>query len=272
MEEIRLSLPIIPSPTKKLSLSVPKKQQSLPVLKRIPTTVRGPPLLINKLSSAQRLRREKTFTSAKTEIGKALEQMYEEHIQVELHEIEHVVEQVNSFLYTISHRINKNRHNLKFGEPHLTGPAMNGLTTKYNYNELTAYFPLKFKDFRVKGAYQGYTCIHTNRNPSFDRFQTIRSDGHRNLISPMKISLALHELMTHLCQSLGRGSVLPFQSNNSQHGEGSHQIVILLEDGIRLTVIPSLHPKSLRRDEDGTIYIAKPYQYDQDPNSDTLWR
>lgn len=272
MEEIRLSLPIIPSPSKKLSLSLPKKQLSLPVLKRIPTSVRGPPLLINKLSSAQRLRREKTFTSAKTEIGKALQQMDEEHVHVEEHEVENVLEQVKTFLYTISHRINKNRHNLKFGEPYLTGPAINGLTTKYNYNELTVYFPLKFKDFRMKGSYQGYTCIHTNRNPSFDRFQTIRSEGHRNLISPMKISQALHELMTHLCQSVGRGSTLPFHSNNSVHGEGTHQIVILLEDGIRLTVIPSLHPKPLKRDEDGTIYITKPYHYDQDPESDTLWR
>lgn len=270
MEEIRLSLPMLPGPKRKAPIS--RKQQSLPVLTRIPTRIRGPPLLVNKLSSAQLLRRDKTFASAKTAVGKALEDVYDGHVEVREWEIQNVIEQTNTFLYAIAHRINKNRHNLKFGEMQLAGPALNGLTTQHNYKHLLVYLPLKLKEFRLRGAYQGYTSIHTSRNPSYDRFQTIRSDSHKTLISPFKVSQAIHELMAHICQSVGRGAALPFLSNNSDYGEGAHQIVILLEDGIRLTIIPALYPRVLKKDEDGTIYVAKPYQFDKDPESDLLWR
>ena len=270
MVEPRLRLPVIKSQARMSGLSY--EPHTSPVLQRIPTRIRAPPLIVSRLSSAQRLRRDKTFASAATATSKALNDVYNEFLDVDESDIADVIEKTDSFLYTITHRINKNRHNLKFGEPYTGGPALTGLYNKNNYNHLFVYFPLKFKDFRLKEAFEGYTCIHTSRNPSYDRFQSIRSDSHRNLLSPVKIAVAIHELMTHICQSVGRGTVLPFHSNDSDYGEGTHQIVIILDEYIRLTVIPTLHQKRQRKDDDGTVFISKPYLFDKNPNSDTLWR
>lgn len=265
MAEPRIRLPIMHC---KPSTSLP----TLPVLQRIPTRVRAPPLVVSRLTSAQRLRRDKTFASASTAISKALDEFYDDYISIDPATIEDVIEKTNSFLYSITHRINKNRHNLKFSEPTMSGPVVTGLFHKHNYNQLTVYLPLKFKDFRLKDPYEGYTCIHTSRNPSFDRFQSIRSDSHRNLLSPMKINVAIHELMTHICQSIRRGVVLPFDSNNSDYEEGTHHIVVILDDFIRLTIVPALHQRGLKKDYDGTMFVTKPYLFDKEANSDTLWR
>lgn len=270
MVEPRIRLPPVMSQTK--MRAVRYDPGNLPTLRRIPTRVRAPPLVVSKLSSAQRLRRDKTFASASTPVGRALNELSDDYLTVTGSQIGEVIEKTNSFLYTITHRINKNRHNLKFGEPFTSGPAITGLYNKHNYNHLTVYLPLKFKDFRLREPYEGYTCIHMSRNPSFDRFQSIRSESHRNLLSPMKIDVAIHELMTHICQSVGRGTVLPFHSNNSDYEEGTHHIVVILDENIRLTIVPALVQKCLKKDYDGTIYITKPYLFDKDPNSDTLWR
>ncbi|KAF6031099.1 hypothetical protein EB796_010575 [Bugula neritina] len=262
-------LPVIRTLKKK---EEPKPQTVPTVLPRIPTRIRGPPLIIGRLSSAQRLRRDKTFHSASTPVGKALVELEHEFLTVDDVQVGEVLDRVNSFIYTIAHRINKNRHNLKFGELYFSGPALNNLGTKLNFSHLNLYFPLKFKEFRLRDTHEGYTKIYLNRNPSYDRFQSIRSNSHKNLISPIKISAAIHEMMTHICQSVGRGTVLPFDDNPSSYGEGGYQVVVLLDDYIRLTVIPTLHIKLQKREVDETIIVAKPYLFDKDPESDTLWR
>ncbi|XP_067932722.1 uncharacterized protein [Watersipora subatra] len=269
MGEPRLHLPDIRS-TSNLS-GVRYEAETSPVLRRIPTRIRAPPLVVGRLSSAQKLRREKTFASASTAISKALDDLYHKHIHVDDAIIEDIIERTNSFLYTITHRINKNRHNLKFGELFMSGPAVTGLCNKHNYHHITIYFPLKFKDYKLRKAYEGYTSIHTSRNASFDRFQSIRSDAHKNLLSPLKISKAIHELMTHICQSIGRGVVQPFYTVDAE-GREKQSIVILLDDVVQLTVVPALQQRCLKKDEDGTLFVTKPYSFDKDPNSDTLWR
>lgn len=262
-------LPKIPKRNRKAKMQAP---QYHPLLERLPTRIRAPPLAVTQLTSAQRLRREKTFASATTAVGRALDEIDKDFLSVSMDDINDVLEKTNSFIYAITHRINKNRHNLKFGIPYYSGPADDGLYTTQNYNRMNLYLPMKLKDVKIKDTLNGYSCVQMSRNPSYDRFHTIRSDNPKNYVSPFKVSQAIHELMSHICPSVGRGSVLPFFSNNSDYEEGTHQIVIILDDYIRLTVIPTVHPRVLKKDEDGTILIAKPYLFDHDPNTDTLWR
>lgn len=254
---------------KKKSVGFPA-QPSL-AIERIPTRIRAPPLIVSKLTTAQRMRREKTFTSAKTAIAKALETTYDDLVEVPLSSVEEVLTTAEDFIHAIKYRINKNRHSLKFHEPFLGGETVTATVTKSSYKTLKLYMPLNFKDVRPRNAITGYTSIYMSRNPSYDRYQSIRTDGNRNLVSPLKVSKAVHEILTHICQSTGRGEVLPFHSNTSDYGEGNHQTVILLGD-IRLTAVPCISPKVAKRDEDGTLFVAVPYLFDEDPASDQLWR
>jgi len=242
------------------------------MLSRIPSRLRAPPLIVTSLDKQQRLKRERTFASATTAVGKALESLFNDLVTVPQDEIDLVIGKANDFIQQIKHRINKNRFNLKFWEPYISGPVTTNMETSINNKFVDLILPIKLQDFKQKPVSAGYTMIHMSRNPSYDRYEAIRSTGHKNLVSSYKISECIHELIAHICQSMDSVTVLPFNSNSSDYGEGTHQIVVLLSDGVRLTVLPVLIPKVLKKDQDGTLIVARPYQFDTDPNSDQLWR
>lgn len=242
---------------------------------RIPSRVRAPPLMINRLSSQQRLKREKTVVTPETELSKALESLYKEHIEVAEEEMERVLLEVEEFIHSIKYRIDKNRHNIKFEPAVIGGPIKEGTTTKSNYKHVVVYLPLKLKDIKLKQSNPGYTAIQVSRNPQYDRIASIRNEINKTLISPIKVTHAVHDIMTHVCQSTGRGEVLPFHCNPSEYGEGSHAVIInhigSMND-ITIKVIPTLYSTIAHKEDKGTILTAQPYHFDMEPDSDMLWR
>lgn len=203
----------------------------------IPSRVKAPPHAA--VTTEQRKRRERTFTTTKTNLGKALDQLYEKKVHVSTEQRAHVMELVDEFVNLIRRRINTNRHNLKFGDPLIAGCLLNGIYTQQDFKSFDVFLPIKFKEFRTKPAEGGCSLVIVSRNKKYDRYHSIRAHSTQNIISPERVEEAVCDIVCHISQNARLGVITRCDviTDNWTHAR------VELGNDVTVTIHPCIAPK-----------------------------
>lgn len=267
-----LSLPAVNQPKLRKCVRISQEIR----LHKIPSRVRAPPAppLSSREVDEQR-QREKTFTETTTELGKALERLYDRKVHVLQEQKIQVLDIVENFIGSIRKRISTNRHNLKFGDPIITGGFLNGIYTQEDFKDLDVYLPIKVKELRTKQVTGGGCLVMMSRNSRYDRFQTLRSDRLSTEISSERVEEAIWDIISHVSLSTGQGMATKcIINNNVLLSPGSQTITqVQLQNGITVKIHPCIWPKEKINDSSFTsmLLVTTPNCFSHTRNERSAW-
>ena len=212
---------------------------------------------------------EKTQLCTQSELSECIEKYYRDVVRIPPKRLLKTQTKVERLVRYVFPRMKKNaiKLGLRLKAPIFTGSTYSDLYAS-SIEEVDVLLPFDKERTKIDAVDPGYVVIPLRRHRQVrdldDPWRFGRSvDGL--YLSPIQVSRTMHEL-------LRRALTIPVEVPNvvlePLFDGGRHpRIRVLLGNHLKINVIPAIV-----QDDTKPILISRCYKYDQNPNSDMLWR